>query len=147
MTTSSSRRLRILWVDDDGPDRFTFERHFLNDECNATVDFAVTVNAARKKLLSFAYDLVILDNYLPADDPLDGAFGNGIKFLVEIREELLGSDRGWPNVDSIPIVMCSALYDEELQRILDMYGVQTLHKPIDEDALKEFVMRVKAREE
>jgi len=123
-----------------------FERYFLNDECNATVDFAVTVNAARRKLLNFAYDLVILDNYLPADDPLGGSFENGIKFLVEIREELLGSDRGWPNVDSIPIVMCSALCDEELQHILDMYGVQTLRKPIDTNALKEFVMRIKARE-
>ncbi|HNC96873.1 MAG TPA: hypothetical protein PLA94_03415 [Myxococcota bacterium] len=60
------KRRRILWVDDDGPDRFRYAESRLKRE-GWEVEWAQDVFSAAQKLSKDAYEGVILDQETPLD--------------------------------------------------------------------------------
>jgi CheY-like chemotaxis protein len=130
-------RCRVLWVDDDGPTRFRYEERFLQG-AGVAIDWAVTLQTARKRLRERNYDFILLDMFVPDGsssqlDPL-----GGLKLLEQLRrcpEELGNSD-----LVAIPVAICSGM--APLEEDLAKRGIQNLtwlKKPLDLSKLLGFL--------
>jgi DNA-binding response OmpR family regulator len=129
--------LRFLWVDDDGPEMFSYERRRLAARYAAEIDFALTAGEAVRKLADREYRLVLLDNFLPPEDmALDPEPLEGYRLAKRIRAGELG-DR----LCSLPIIMISAFWDSAMR---DLEAVEWATKPIDIELLCEIIDRVVA---
>lgn len=59
--------LRLLWIDDDGPSRFRFERRRLR-RMGWSVDWALGLQSAVGKLSEGPFDAILVDQMLPWPD-------------------------------------------------------------------------------
>jgi len=67
---ADDRRLRILVVDDEAPDRLAIRRYLLQAGVPAVVDEVTSAREALQRVGAEAPDCVLLDYYLPGDDAL-----------------------------------------------------------------------------
>jgi hypothetical protein len=57
-------RPKLLWTDDDGPNRFEYERYLI-DSCGWSVSWAANVLQASEKLAGETFNALILDQMIP----------------------------------------------------------------------------------
>jgi CheY-like chemotaxis protein len=54
------------------------------------------------------FDCIILDRYLPSDDPKSESGGDGLELLKGLRDGTIGQRIGKPHVRTLPVCLCSA---------------------------------------
>ncbi len=114
----------------------------LKDKLNANVHFASTTNTATIKLKKYDFNCVISDLMLPPDNPSRPDVNEGAKFLKGLRDGTIGEIIGKPDVRSLPLLICSGYYDEELLSFLsnERYADVIFEpKPIMIDNLVEWI--------
>lgn len=140
MTTNGKN---LLWVDDDGEERFLYEKY--NLERNGwTIIWAFTVLEAARKLSENSFDAVLLDQMLPPqkyeDEP---SLWGGCALLYWLRGGgLLQDTRDFDFVadlsprsrnQNIRVTLVSAFYDDQvMSRVNNAPGpaVELVKKPI-----------------
>jgi 5'-methylthioadenosine/S-adenosylhomocysteine nucleosidase len=158
------RPVRILWVDDDGANRFDFELHLLSERGDQ-VEFATNVLDASRLLASHTYDALILDNvmqYAPSGREPVGYWG-GIVLLYWVRRlprpfkapstyslhELDGREPARAN-SRANIIFVTAYHDDEMTSVIQKAArpaelIPVLHKPLDHEALLEALDKAKRK--
>jgi CheY-like chemotaxis protein len=141
----------LLWVDDDGPDRFLFEEFMLTRR-GWKVVWATSIRDALQKLGTNVFDAILLDQMLPVDPgplaPTDVWGGCLLLYWLRGMERPLAA----PEVEepdafreveplasnrSITIVIVSAFHDDEVEEAIKSAAasIEIVKKPIDLDKL------------
>jgi CheY-like chemotaxis protein len=141
----------LLWVDDDGPDRFLYEEYMLTRR-GWSVVWATSIRDALEKLGNGEFNALLLDQMLPLDPgPLAPAdVWGGCLLLYWLRGKDWPSaapQAGEPDVfrsvaplesnRSIPVIIVSAFHDDEVEEAIKAAepAMQTVKKPIDFNTL------------
>lgn len=141
----------LLWIDDDGPDRFPYEEYMLA-ESGWKVVWATSVRDALKKLSEDRFDAILLDQMLPVDPgPLAPAdVWSGCLLLYWLRDltrPAAAPQAETPNVygDGDPleanrkakVVIVSAFHDDEVEGAINAADntIQIVKKPVDLELL------------
>jgi|1186.fasta_scaffold57808_2 CheY-like chemotaxis protein len=147
---------QILWVDDDGKDRFPFEIDCLK-RIGWHINWAESAEEAVEKLLEKSFDLVLLDQVFPFEkDGRHKDVWSGCRLLYWLR----GRDaapHGAPPHDEwarlaarkppqngnrdVMVIVISAFQDDDVDAALKTIRLppKLLPKPVDEDLLLELV--------
>ncbi len=159
-----SARPRLLWTDDDAPDRFEYEALVLGEE-GWDVVWATSVSEAARLLSGQHFDAMLLDQMLPYTglrhgDPLwNGALllrwlrGKGPPSSVTLDPNgELSMLRPMPENRDIPTVVVSAFHDPLVDAAMREASEQDralplAPKPIDVSALISYLGIGKARAE
>jgi len=158
----STAQRRVLWTDDDPPERYEYESYVLSDE-GWEVTWAPDVGTAARKLSEERFDALILDQMLPyeglrAGDPL----WNGCLLLRWLRGKapppavVLDPEGGLstlspsPENRAIPTVVVSAFHDPNVEAAMREASasdqqIPVVPKPIDMTALLDFLHGVARR--
>lgn len=153
-------RGRILWTDDE-PGRFRFAEWELTD-AGWTVEWARDVETAAHKLAREPFDALILDQMLPFE-PSDEAdrYWGGCLLLRWLRgapspekatvadarqKEVLGRLSPLPDNTTVPALVVSAFYDEQVVEATRSASRQDreipfLDKPVDIDEVRRILER------
>lgn len=141
----------LLWVDDDGAERFPYEI-----DCLASIgwktDWATSAAAAAESLAASRYDLVLLDQVFPLrDGDSYKDVWSGCRLLYWLRGK--GAPAGAPQKDEwlelarerrpfaanagVPVIIISAFQDDHVDEALSAITPMTviLPKPVDENIL------------
>ena len=146
---------KLLWVDDDGPERFLYET-FLLESHGWEVDWKGDVQQAIAALSTGAYDALILDHLIPVEGRASVAeLWSGLAIFGWLRQSRLpnaifGTLPLYENsapLDSnkrIPVCFISAFYDEEIEAAIGLIEaegerVSHLSKPIATKNLIDFL--------
>ncbi len=154
--------LRVLWTDDDPPERMAYESFVLEEE-GFQVTWAPDVGTAARKLAGEHFDALILDQMLPneslkAGDPI----WNGCLLLRWLRgaapppavsldpSGVLSVLRPDPGNQDIPTVIVSAFHDQNVEDAMREASprdrqLPMVPKPIDVDHLLRFLQGVTRR--
>ncbi len=164
---SDQAKPHVLWVDDDDPERFVYERYLLERD-GWKVTWARDVAEAAKALSRERFDAMILDQMIA---------GNGVEEQFVIwagcrllrwlrgtdRTEMPASQRGedgpWPALRSLaphdsnkllPVAILSAYHDADVLRATQSASDQDrkalfLGKPVKEAELLDFLKKVRAK--
>ncbi len=158
---------RLLWTDDDGPDRFLREAYDLH-RAGWTVRWATGVAEAAALLADGPFDALLVDQMLPWEGAR-GAGGppsrplvwSGCALLWWLRG--LGPPPGLPPAAAgalgglwsrpppaagpgLPAAVVSAFDDPDLRgALLELHGVPLWTKPVDRRLLMDFLGEVAAR--
>jgi CheY-like chemotaxis protein len=160
--SSDQAKPHVLWVDDDDPDRFVYERYLLERD-GWKVTWARDVAEAAKALSNERFDAMILDQMIA---------GNGVEeqFVIWAGCNLLRWLRGtdppssqrrqetpWPALQrllphdankQLPVAILSAYHDADVLRATQGASEQDrkalfLGKPVKEAELLGFLQRVR----
>jgi CheY-like chemotaxis protein len=119
----------LLWVDDDGRERFLYEEHLLSRR-GWVIQWAKSVREAIDKLQGACFDAVLLDQMLPLEPgALDSTdVWSGCLLLYWLR--------GMPGPSSAPPAL-EAFHDDEVTAAIKAAGsaVPMVSKPIDAEKL------------
>jgi len=151
---------KILWVDDDPQERFSYYIDELTDVDGWHIDWASTVIEAMSMLHSDTYEVILLDQMLPIKNKIDqienwggcfllywlrGAWENFNQTIYKPEfEKYSNYDYGIPpkpgNKD-IPVILVSALNDAQLLKETEKANqrkevIQLISKPIDINQLR-----------
>lgn len=156
---------RVLWTDDDPPERYEYESFVLEDE-GWDVVWAPDVSSAARLLAREHFDALILDQMLPYEglQPGGDPLWNGCLLLRWLRGKGpppslkldpnggLGQLRPATENRDIPTVVVSAFHDPNVEAAMRDASAQdknlpVVPKPIDMSALLDFLHRVRQREE
>jgi CheY-like chemotaxis protein len=151
MTTSGAVR-SLLWIDDDGPERFPYEAIVLAEK-GWEIQWAKTGKEAVEALSSQEFDAIILDQMLPWIRRISASrepVWAGCLLLAWLRghdrpslaPQLPGFEQ-LPNFQPLeanrakPVVLVSAYHDLEVEDALRLIqpDLQQFVKPIDADDL------------
>ncbi len=162
--TSDQMKPHVLWVDDDDPERFVYERYCLERD-GWKVTWARDVAEAAKALSRERFDAMILDQMIA---------GNGVEeqFVIwagcRLLRWLRGSDppaahhredTPWPALQrlvphdankQLPVAILSAYHDADVLRATQGASEQDrkalfLGKPVKEAELLDFLKKVRPR--
>lgn len=152
---------RLLWLDDDGRERFPYEIDCL-ERLGWQIDWALNGEEAVRALAKHRYDLVLLDQVFPfvtGDRHIDA--WSGCRLLFWLRGEGVPPTAPWQSKWSklasqqrpqngngeIPVVVISAFQDDHVDAAFKMIEPppQILPKPIDDGLLLEIVRGIKPR--
>jgi CheY-like chemotaxis protein len=159
MTASTYSHRVVLWVDDDGPERFLYEE-FMLERNGWTVRWANSVAEAKERLRSECFDAMLLDHFLPLQSPAteDGtdAWGGcrllywlrGLRLPAGVPEtavlEECAVEEGAPREENrnLKVVIVSALFDDEIDAAIRHLpgAIPTLRKPIWLQELKDHLI-------
>lgn len=134
----------LLWVDDDGEERFLYEKHNLEIK-GWSITWALTVFEAAERLAEKLFDAVLLDQMLPPrryeDEP---SLWGGCALLYWLRGGgLLRNTKDFDFVASltplshnqeIRVTLVSAFYDEQVNEYINNApgsAVELVQKPIN----------------
>jgi len=146
-----AKKRRVLWVDDDGKDRFQYELSVLEDS-GFTTDWALDAEEALASLSKEAYDLVLLDQVFPiGKDSSYKDVWSGCRLLYWLRSEpppagapqgalwawLLGKNKPKSKNREIPVIIISGFQDDHVDAALRQInqGISIFPKPVDGDEL------------
>jgi Restriction endonuclease len=145
----------LLWVDDDGPQRFPYEVHIL--EKRGWVVTWVTTTADAARFLATEYvDGVVTDIIHPLTENSVPSLWGGYHLIKWLRDERRGNwgdmkqipsaiERYWPldGNQHLPILVASSFFDEEIQdrirKLPRSAELSWLPKPLDDEKLIAFV--------
>ncbi len=155
----------MLWVDDDGQDRYLFETMKIENK-GWSIDWALDIKEATEKLASKPYHAMFLDQMLPfnkvngpskIDENKPNPWG-GCAVLSWIRkaglpsgigangqyDKLKSSNPPLPENEILPVMVISAYYDEAIYKHMTSTSsidknINFLPKPISIDALINFL--------
>lgn len=157
----SGAQLRVLWTDDDPPERYEYESYVLAEE-GWEVVWAPDVGTAARSLSEQRFDALILDQMLPYDglesgDPLwNGCLllrwlrGKGPPPAVTLDEQGALSRLAPLEANrAIPTVVVSAFHDPNVELAMRDASpmdrqIPLVPKPIDMTALLDFLHAVAA---
>lgn len=144
----------LLWVDDDGPARYSYELAMLKKD-DWTVDWAHSSLEAIESLSVQEYHGVITDNTHPWKPSSDLLRWGGFHMLQWLRVDAESWDENFPFGEDleglvplpsnrqVPVLILSAFYDEEVVKKIDsMPGgdeVSWMAKPAGTEALLAFL--------
>jgi CheY-like chemotaxis protein len=153
---------RLLWTDDDGPDRFMFEYYSLERK-GCKVEWAVDVFNALERLSRERFDALLLDQMLPFDKkdrettPWGGCevlrWLRGSPSRPDLAPPLPAHPSGtWPvpleENRQIPVLVISAFYNEQV--LAAMRGASKRDrelaispKPTNIDDIERFLFRAR----
>jgi CheY-like chemotaxis protein len=134
----------LLWVDDDGPERFLYEKYNLEKK-GWSITWALTVLEAARNLAEKSFDAVLLDQMLSPqryeDEP---SLWGGCALLYWLRGGgLLQDTRDFdfvlnltphPSNKEIRVTLVSAFYDEQVNNYINNVpgpAVELVQKPIN----------------
>jgi CheY-like chemotaxis protein len=140
----TNNRKTLLWVDDDGEERFLYEKYNL-EKRGWRITWAFTVREAAMKLAEDSYDAVLLDQMLPPrnneDEP---SFWGGCALLYWLRGggrlqdtrdfDFVADFIPRPHNQIIRVTLVSAFYDDQVMSyVVNAPGpaVELVRKPID----------------
>ena len=145
----------LLWIDDDGPDRFPYEEYMFI-QSGWKVVWATSVREALSKLGKDRFDAILLDQMLPLDPgPLAPAdVWSGCLLLYWLRG--LPRPAAAPQVEDpnvfgefvplesnreVAVVIVSAFHDDEVEQAITTaeMTISIVKKPIDLDRLNEAI--------
>lgn len=146
---------RLLWIDDDAPDRFRHEHRLLSRQ-GWDVTFATSARAGAEFLQDQAFTAVVLDQMLPWRGGMHGKGREevwaGCFLLYWLRNknrpskapprkdfERLSTMQPLDTNRNVAVILCSAYFDDEVMAAFTEVepGLQELPKPIDRDRLLE----------
>lgn len=154
MNGDSTRRL--LWIDDDGERRFSFEQIVL-EEKGWEITWVESVQQAAEVLVKGYFELLFLDQMLPLMDGEPEDVWGGSILLHWLRgtdqpEEmpphdvrpLFGRRRPRKENRSIPVVRISAFQDDEVDAAMHEVdpSLLSVSKPIDMNGLMQEIDRL-----
>lgn len=149
-------RGRILWVDDDGAERYLYEQLILEAE-GWMMQYAIDVGQAAYLLSRESFDAMFLDQMLPYSglvkgDPIWNSClllywlrGGGTPRRVQVDPMApLGVLRPLPTNVNLPVAVVSAFHDPALEEALRDASpmdrkILLIPKPIDVGAMLEFL--------
>lgn len=153
---------RLLWVDDDGEDRFLFERSILEDQGMVT-DWARDATEAVVALQEKDYSLVLLDQVFPIlqeSSYKDVWSGCRLLYWLRGRKPPAGAPQGaagWASFlhdkkalagnQNIPVIIISGFQDDHVDQALEGVspGIDIFPKPVDGDKLIETIVNLLAQ--
>lgn len=147
--------MRLLWVDDDGPDRFRYEEAVLIEDRGCQVGWAATVAQALERLRREPYDAIVLDQMLPFTEhsPVTDYWGGCVVLHwlklssypptappPEHPQLFAGEPPLLANVQA-PVCFVSAFMDDDVHRELlrACNLLRIFAKPLDLDVLERFL--------
>lgn len=145
------RAKRLLWVDDDGEQRFQYEIRKLQ-KLGYEIRWARTGKSAVELLQEEEFGVVLLDQQLPWDDDHYPNVWGGVLLLAWCRaqerpgaapaiegwDQLFDKDYRRDGAISSRILVISAFFDDRVAEARETLGVpeaDTLSKPVDFSAL------------
>jgi CheY-like chemotaxis protein len=162
---------RLLWTDDDGPDRFMFECHML-EKSGWKVDWALDVTEALDRLAKVPYDALLLDQMLPWRHEDQNQLTTrettpwgGYEVLHRLRRAQNRHDKAPPQSGEhgswvgteplaenvgVPVLVISAFYDKDVLAAIRSASVQDRDlvispKPTNIDEIIDFLNRHRGR--
>ncbi len=154
--------LRILWADDDHPDRFLLEKALLKEEgCELII--APSIGEAARQLAGEPFHAILIDQIIVGDDtPPDLLMWGGCRLLRWLRGagwDIAGPTGAWAELDAlhplpknrdIPAIIVSNYHVPEVLAATHGASPQDqdiphLIKPVDIDRLLQFVKEVRVR--
>lgn len=154
--------LRVLWTDDDPPERLAYESFVLEEE-GWDVTWAPDVGTAARKLATEHFDALILDQMLPNESLQSGdPIWNGCLLLRWLRgaspppavsldpSGVLSVLKPEDGNRRIPTVIVSAFHDQNVEASMREASpldrqLPMVPKPIDVNNLLEFLAGVEKR--
>jgi CheY-like chemotaxis protein len=146
--------VRLLWVDDDGPNRFRYEEAVLKEDRRCAVDWASNVEHALSLLRTEAFDAIVLDQMLPLTEHSTASdYWGGCVVLHWLKlssypatapptlQPALFRAPPLPANVAAPVCFVSAFSDDDVHREL-LRADRTLPifaKPLDLDLLEGFL--------
>lgn len=146
-----TKKQKVLWVDDDGPDRFPYELSVL-EEHHFETDWALDAEQAVNRLSAGHYNLVLLDQAFPIDyrsSYRDVWSGCRLLYWLRGKRPPTGASQGamWTELfrrnrprlknKNIPVIIISGFQDDlvdEALRQID-HEISIFPKPVDGDEL------------
>lgn len=148
--------MRLLWVDDDGPDRFLYERGVIEDD-GWQVQWATSVEEAVEALKGTAFDALILDLNLTDERGVEPPYliWGACRILYWLRQTPLTRPRPWLTAgasevwseappyktnEKVPVLIVSGFHDDDVLKAIRDAGpadfqIKLLPKPVDEREL------------
>jgi CheY-like chemotaxis protein len=117
---------RVLWIDDDGPERFEYEECVIKEELNQDVVWADTARVALDKLRQERFDAILLDQMIRLAEYEEPDVWGGCRILRWLRgasqskvAPLAGVDETWgaPALEAnrrVPVLVVSAFFDPDV---------------------------------
>jgi two-component system, OmpR family, phosphate regulon response regulator PhoB len=128
MQTNDERRPRVLVAEDDDSLRRLLELRLMS--YSYEVRSAADGVAALESLDGWTPDVAVLDVMMPRL--------SGLSVCREMRER--------PETAAVPIILLTARYfDEDIQQVMDLGGVEYMSKPFDFVRLEESIQQLLGR--
>lgn len=152
-------RKRLLWVEDDPPERFIHEQRVLEEEDDIEVSWARSVASAAQILCEDVYHALVLDQMLPMAEGesvtiwggcclLHWLRGNTEEFSATANDERPALPRGNPLDDNreVPVIIVSAFVDDEVLETTKKASnhdsvIARILKPLDKVRLRAWLER------
>lgn len=147
----------VLWVDDDGPLRFRYERRLL-EQNGWKVKWAHDLSEALVALSTERFDALILDHHLPVDGKMSllGLWSGAtiLAWLRGFRDDRLLESGSRPGSlvplasnRNLPTCFVSGFFDADIEETIrsnEESGLQTimLPKPVDSEHLIDFLRSI-----
>ena len=155
---------RLLWTDDDDPFQFVYETHILQ-RAGWEIQWARDVQQGAEMLRDARFDALVLDQHMPFDSqhskeiPPPLRIWGGCLLLWWLRCQRWPDDAPYapaisaspiwqwspsPSNNDLPVIMVSAYYDEEVERIIQSASsidrdLEILTKPLRLPDLQDFL--------
>jgi CheY-like chemotaxis protein len=155
MKANAEHQRTVLWVDDDGPQRFLYEE-FVLTRSNWDTRWANSVEEAMEQLRNYRFDSIIVDQCVPLLRAgwTEDAWG-GCRLLYWLRELyppprapesrvldncIVGKNSPLEANRKLRVIVSSAFFDNEIDTVIrSLPGeVYFLQKPISPDRLKKY---------
>jgi CheY-like chemotaxis protein len=150
--------MRLLWVDDEAPSRYDYEREEL-EERGWQVTWAAEVPLAARLLSTQSYNAVLVDQQMGGMQP--NAVFAGYRLLCWIRNQKPAFpfvEPGWNMLDilrvlatnqAVPVAFLSSFVTDEMKRLDHqanlLPGLNTFSKPVKLEELYRYVDDIKKR--